>query len=297
MMRTLARSSPRMRPALSGRAAIGGNSISRAGTASAAAALAATATAAAGLLLASSAASGVEGYVPSHPAPATSSNTRKRAAFVNRLHVGAGVPPMLHRGSVALCESSPKAEQEEQFFDPSSHHDHYERVHPPDRSQTESHAIFGPLLGEGRIERYNFYRRVHHPVDSAKLQPNHNSAVGAEPIEVAVGDVQLGNKVNGHEGIVHEGIISLIFDDAMGWGYEALLMSDADLDADMTKIVTANLNIDYRAPLMEDSRAAVRVYYVRSEGRKIYFQARLESHDGETLYAEATSLFVKLRKE
>ena len=202
---------------------------------------------------------------------------------------------MLHRGSVALCESSPP-------FDPSSHHhDHYymyERVHPPDRSQTESHAIFGPLLGEGRIERYNFYRRVHqHPVDGAKLQPNHNSMESAEPIEVAVGDVQLGNQVNGHEGIVHGGIIALIFDDAMGWGYEALLMSDQDLDADPTKIVTANLNIDYRAPLMEDSRAVVRVYYVRSEGRKIYFQARLESHDGKILYAEATSLFVKLRKE
>ena len=108
---------------------------------------------------------------------------------------------------------------------------------------------------------------------------------------------QLGNKVNGHKGIVHGGIISLIFDDAMGWGYEALLMSDPDLDADPTKIVTANLNIDYRAPLMAESRAVVRVYYVRSEGRKIYFRARLESHDGETLYAEATSLFVKLRKE
>ena len=270
MMRTLAHSSPRLR---SGRIAIGGNNTSRAGTA---AALAATATAAASLLLASSTASGVEGYVPSHPASATVSNVKKRNAFMNRL------------GAVAMCESSP--------FDPSSH-DHYERVHPPDRSQTESHAIFGPLLGEGRIERYNFYRRVHHPVDSAKLQLNHRSVKGAEPIEVAVGDVQLGNQVNGHEGIVHGGIISLIFDDAMGWGYEALLMSDADLDADMTKIVTANLNIDYRAPLMEDSRAVVRVYYVRSEGRKIYFQARLESHDGETLYAEATSLFVKLRKE
>ena len=138
----------------------------------------------------------------------------------------------------------------------------YERVHPPDRSQTESHAIFGPLLGEGRIERYNFYRRVHQhpPVDGAKLQPNRNGMESAEPIEVAVGDVQLGNQVNGHEGIVHGGIIALIFDDAMGWGYEALLMSDQDLDADPTKIVTANLNIDYRAPLMEDSRAVVRVY-------------------------------------
>lgn len=288
------------------RVATGGNNPTRAS----ATALAATAVAAAaaGLMLLASSTSGVEGYIPSRSS-ATASNTRKRNAFMNNRFVGAGVPPMLHRGSVALCESSraspaaaesaasstPKAPEQEGPFDPSSHRDRYERVHPPDRSQTESHAIFGPLLGEGRIERYNFYRRVR--VDNTRLQPNHNGVEGAEPIEVAVGDVQLGNKVNGHEGIVHGGIISLIFDDAMGWGYEALLMSDPDLDADATKIVTANLNIDYRAPLIEDSRAVVRVYYVRSEGRKIYFRARLESHDGEILYAEATSLFVKLRKE
>ena len=258
--------------------ATGGNGTSRgsAGAGAGATALAATA-AAAGLILASSA-PGVEGYVSAPPAFVGSKNQlQTHAALIDRL--SSGVPKI--RGSVALCESSKPAAaadaasapmsatssspKEQPQFDPSSH-DYYERVQLPDRSQTESHAIFGPLLGQGRIERYNFYRRV--TVDKAKLQPNHNSAEGAEPIEVAVGDVQLGNKVNGHEGIVHGGIISLIFDDAMGWGYEALLMSDPELDADPTKIVTANLNIDYRAPLMEDSRAVVRVYYVRSEGRK-----------------------------
>ena len=247
------------------------------------------ATAAAGLIVATTS---VDGYVP----PSSSAANYKRRqghAFIGR--IASASVPMTRRGSVALCESSksvPSSSAKGVLFDPS--HDYYERVHPPDRSQTESHAIFGPLLGEGRIERYNFYRRIH--ADKASLRSNHNTDESAEPVEVAVGDVQLGNKVNGHRGIVHGGIISLIFDDAMGWGYEALLLSDPALD-DGTKIVTANLNIDYRAPLTEGSRAVVRVYYARSEGRKLYFRARLESHDGAILYAEATSLFVKLRKE
>jgi len=286
-MRTLARSSPRLRSALSSRFPAGERNTSHAG-----AALAATA---AGLILA---ATSVDGYVPQSPAVADHNRCHDHA-FIAR--IASVSVPMIRRGSVALCESSKStgtaasasSSSPAEQFDPS--HDYYERVHPPDRSQTESHAIFGPLLGEGRIERYNFYRRIH--ADKESLQSNHNGDEGAEPVEVAVGDVQLGNKVNGHKGIVHGGIISLVFDDAMGWGYEALLMSDPALDSDETRIVTANLNIDYRAPLMEDSRAVVRVYYVRSEGRKIYFRARLESHDGETLYAEATSLFVKLRKE
>ena len=253
-----------------------------------AAALAATA---AGLILATTSVDGYS-YVPPSLS-AADHNRHQEHSFIDRI-ISASVP-MTRRASVALCESSKSASSSsanEQLFDQS--HDYYERVQPPDRSQTESHAIFGPLLGEGRIERYNFYRRIH--ADKASFQSNHNGDESAEPVEVAVGDVQLGNKVNGHRGIVHGGIISLIFDDAMGWGYEALLMSDPALD-DGTKIVTANLNIDYRAPLTEESRAAVRVYYVRSEGRKLYFRARLESHDGTILYAEATSLFVKLRKE
>ena len=284
MMRTIARSSPRLRPAalLGSRFAAG----ERTSNTSYAAAVAATA---AGLILA---ATSVDGYVPPSLSAADHKH-RLEHTFIGR--IASSSVPMTRRDSVALCESSKSASSssaKEVLFDPS--HDYYERVHPPDRSQTESHAIFGPLLGEGRIERYNFYRRIH--AGKASLRSNHNADESAEPVEVAVGDVQLGNKVNGHRGIVHGGIISLIFDDAMGWGYEALLMSDPALD-DGTKIVTANLNIDYRAPLTEESRAAVRVYYVRSEGRKLYFRARLESHDGTILYAEATSLFVKLRKE
>ena len=58
--------------------------------------------------------------------------------------------------------------------------------------------------------------------------------------------------------------------------------------------VTANLNIDFRAAFREGSEAVVRVYLDRMEGRKIFFSANLESKDGSIVYAEATSLFIKV---
>ena len=39
-----------------------------------------------------------------------------------------------------------------------------------------------------------------------------------------------GRKLNGHGGIVHGGVLSLLFDKAMGWVYECLCLRDWDDD-------------------------------------------------------------------
>ena len=103
--------------------------------------------------------------------------------------------------------------------------------------------------------------------------------------------VKLGRALNGHEGIVHGGVTSLLFDEAMGWAYESLLMDD-DPNA---VAVTANLTIDFRAPLVEGSEGTVRVYHDGTAGRKLHFYARLESVDGSVLYSEARSVFVVIK--
>jgi acyl-coenzyme A thioesterase PaaI-like protein len=107
----------------------------------------------------------------------------------------------------------------------------------------------------------------------------------------------VGRKLNGHGGIVHGGILSLLFDEAMGWAYECLRHEGGEEDdrIDRTSLataVTANLTVDYRAPFPEGSDAVIRVRHYDSEGRKIYFAATLESKDGGVTYAEARSLFV-----
>jgi hypothetical protein len=40
--------------------------------------------------------------------------------------------------------------------------------------------------------------------------------------------VRVGGKLNGHGGIVHGGVLSLLFDKAMGWAYECLRLRDGE---------------------------------------------------------------------
>lgn len=180
----------------------------------------------------------------------------------------------------------------------------------------DSHAVFGVLCGTGLIERFKIYRHKkilpsfadNEEKNVAKSQFRTEDDVAAEKSvklkssvftqELTVVDIKLGRRLNGHGGIVHGGIISLLFDEAMGWACECLRLNlvenNARYEEQHTKstIVTANLNINFRAPLYEDSKAVVRVFHKCTEGRKISLLARLESHDGKTIYAEAESLFI-----
>lgn len=182
---------------------------------------------------------------------------------------------------------------------------YYEKMKDPPRNLVDGHAIFGALLKPGYIERYDTYRRVPLAKDGLSLldkSAEKDATSGSK--EVCVADVRIGESLNGHAGIVHGGIISLILDDTLGWGYEALQLSSRDGSSaagsdedEYSLVVTANLTVNYRKPLRAGSNFVVRVCHEKTEGRKIYFTARIESYDGKTLYAEASSLFLKVKKE
>ena len=80
-------------------------------------------------------------------------------------------------------------------------------------------------------------------------------------------------------------------------GYEAMgrLNGKSFGDEDFPIVVTANLNVDFRIPLPANSHFIIRVYHEKTDRRKIYFSARVKSHDGSVLYCEAKSLFVMLK--
>jgi acyl-coenzyme A thioesterase PaaI-like protein len=137
----------------------------------------------------------------------------------------------------------------------------------------KGHAIFGHLLGEDRIESYKIYQRRRNG-DTTTLQPTDN---------VLVALVKFGDSVDGHPGVVHGGIISLVFDDALGFGYEAIGVS---------KAVTANLSIDFRAPLPAGTHVRIACQLEHREGRKLFWTGQMTSLDGETLYAEVKSLYI-----
>ena len=86
-------------------------------------------------------------------------------------------------------------------------------------------------------------------------------------------------------------VISFLFDTVLGLAYHICLHEDKENIA-----VTANLNMNLHAPFREGSEAVVRVYLDRIERRKIFFSAVLESKDGSVVYAEATSLFIKVNR-
>jgi acyl-coenzyme A thioesterase PaaI-like protein len=130
------------------------------------------------------------------------------------------------------------------------------------------HAIFGLLLGEDMIESYEVFK-----------SPKNDT----ENENVLIALVKFGGSVDGHPGVVHGGILSLIFDDALGFGYEAIEVSHA---------VTANLNIDFRAPVPAGAHVRVAAQLEHREGRKLFWTAQMTSLDQSVLYAEAKSLYI-----
>jgi len=168
---------------------------------------------------------------------------------------------------------------------------YYEKVPLPDRTEQSSHVIFGQLLKPGLIDRYEVYRRVNATTNGDNIDGTATLTRNDEQIitldEIVVGVLHFGQNLNGHEGIVHGGVVSLLFDDAMGFAYEAMGIKMA---------FTANLVLNFRKPVPAGCNALLRVYHSKqpNEGnsRKLYFEAQLTSLDGQTLYAEGTSLYI-----
>ena len=78
-------------------------------------------------------------------------------------------------------------------------------------SLQDTHALFGTLRGDGMIERYDVHRRVH----AISLVKDVNEEA-SNLKEIIVIDLEMGHKLNGHDKIVHGGIISLLTDKGMG---------------------------------------------------------------------------------
>lgn len=165
----------------------------------------------------------------------------------------------------------------------------YKKVDPKEMFSSAilaSHAVFGPLMESNLIERFNIYKRINKTITSEQLEEQQQFN-GHE--EVMVVDVKIGSRLNAHVGIVHGGIISLLFDTSLGYACANLIKGYAK-DA---IALTANLKVDFRAPFPEKSAAVLRVYLDKVERSKLFLSAVLQDTDGSVTYAEAASLFIK----
>ncbi|KAI8343602.1 HotDog domain-containing protein [Chlamydoabsidia padenii] len=96
--------------------------------------------------------------------------------------------------------------------------------------------------------------------------------------------VHLGKELCGHDGIVHGGMLATLLDEVLALVAIPALPNHIGF--------TANLNIDYRRPVKSDQWLVMRGKLDRSEGRKAFVEAWIESLDGATKFVEAKSLYI-----
>jgi acyl-coenzyme A thioesterase PaaI-like protein len=89
----------------------------------------------------------------------------------------------------------------------------------------------------------------------------------------------------GRNGAVHGGAVALLFDSVLG--YTAYKLTGGRQQR------TAHLHVDYRKVVPVERTLRVEAGVDRVDGRKIFIEGRLL--DGDTVLAETTALFVKLK--
>ena len=129
----------------------------------------------------------------------------------------------------------------------------------------DGNALHDTLLKPTLLEKYEVYRKK----DSDEI--------------LCV--VKFGSMINGHPTFVHGGITSLVFDNSFGWLF---------LGLNLPMAVTANLQVNYRAPLPMNTTCVLKAKMNRIEGRKMFMEAKMYDMTG-TLIADSTSLFVALK--
>ncbi|KAI8056507.1 HotDog domain-containing protein [Gilbertella persicaria] len=96
--------------------------------------------------------------------------------------------------------------------------------------------------------------------------------------------VHLGAKICGHDGIVHGGLAATLLDEGLACVALPSLPNKFGF--------TANLNINYRKPIFSNQWVVMKSKLDKLEDRKAFVSAFLQSLDGETIFTEATSLYV-----
>ncbi|GJJ13031.1 hypothetical protein Clacol_007280 [Clathrus columnatus] len=96
--------------------------------------------------------------------------------------------------------------------------------------------------------------------------------------------LHLGTGICGHEGIIHGGLLATLLDE--GCARPAFLSFPSRV------AVTANLNLNFRAPTKADQFVIMKTKLVELKGRKAVVDGRIEDLDGKVL-VEARGIFVE----
>lgn len=131
----------------------------------------------------------------------------------------------------------------------------------------QSHLVHGTLFEETLLEGYECYY-------NAKTQD-------------LVTLVFIGDKLNGHAGIVHGGISATLLDNCFGWLATA---SKKPLG------FTVYLNVNYKRMVPQNSLVIIQTKFTEISGRKQFMSGTLSDVDGNIM-VDATTLFVVPRSK
>lgn len=103
--------------------------------------------------------------------------------------------------------------------------------------------------------------------------------------ERVLGTVRFDRRQEGAPGFAHGGAVATVLDDALG----------SVLIVVQRPAVTANLNVDFRAPAFLERDLSLEAWCERIEGRKLHLAGRLL--DGDSTLAETRAVFVEVEVE
>lgn len=103
----------------------------------------------------------------------------------------------------------------------------------------------------------------------------------------------LGMRTCGHPGVVHGGLTSAIIDETFG---ALMYMLKARGLVEEGPAFTANLTVDYRAPIPAGIEVMCKCWLESTERRKIWLRSELRDRPDGTLFAEGRALFINARK-
>lgn len=107
--------------------------------------------------------------------------------------------------------------------------------------------------------------------------------------------VRLGDELNGHPGLIHGGFTSALLDDLFGWASAFESRKFMGCSNGWT-IFTANLNVNYRAPMRCDAAYSVEVIAEKiAKQKKVYMSATIRNAEGKVM-VESTSLYLIVRQ-
>lgn len=168
-------------------------------------------------------------------------------------------------------------------------------------AELQANPLIKKLQAEGKWTVSRPHLKIPAHLKAASFTGGHllaDDKIPVPPIVFSAGDgkelvsvIYLGKGVCGHPGIVHGGLLATLMDEGLARTCFAALPNKVG--------VTANLNIDYRAPCMAGQWVVLKGETTKVEGRKAWVTGRIETlpKDGSQgrVCVEGHALFIEPR--